>query len=645
MSTRTPAVRRKAHSIGDLLSWSPQAPMTHVERGPLPTLIGIGNSDVHAEAAALNAKAAALNAKAREKLPCPVNSAKKYVDGLQWGPLHKSGDADAIDERHRDRSKLYSWIAARLAYPEDPLILGEEMDKLSDGSSVPLIDYQFDWQGEGTVSVRIFGGAVMIAKGFQSTRTLQSDIDTSMEAAPSISKTGLKHLADRFVEAVDDVQAPLGLLFDTNFYLGTPVMNERTRAVSPLDLVVAELMSDVESPALLMDSARSLYLKAAVQLNLPMPTAMAVVPTGRKYSTFYDAEGTQDILKRVKAWYSFQAGFDHSDGEPPSNLLARKALTEKAIYEQQFDFGIKARELTIAALAEADDAEQQAKAADLLYVYTILGLLKLEGYVSPFSASLVVLQAPSRSLSSKALLTAQAEQLLDGLVKTLTAPDSSVGKHTTMKPKVIARLAAGLFESRAAVVDNELVKSIEALIKEGRRKLAAAEGAEGVSDEEKKRRVANATRLLDYYSAKSLTALQSDFTDGTGVCKSRTCTLLKEAAGKIGLVDISQDTLVEGYATLLNAQSADLLLKVLVSLANELGFAASLCEVQGEIVAKIGLLKAKTDRYLENKVAQEKIDEMSVRLAKLGLAPDEKNASSLGVLSEYLVGLLEKKES
>lgn len=153
-------------------------------------------------------------------------------------------------------------------------------------------------------------------------------------------------------------------------------MDPRTRAVSPLDLVVAELLSSVESPRLLVDSAKALYAKCAVQISFPVAMTMAVVPTGRDGSTIYNAADIEKIVDKVRAWYVFQSGEGKRSREIAPNFFKRKAANELEIYRKQLSFGAEARGLTLAALSESDDAEQQAKALDLLYVYTVLGLVR-----------------------------------------------------------------------------------------------------------------------------------------------------------------------------------------------------------------------------------------------------------------------------
>ena len=177
--------RPRPHSFEELLQYPGGAPLTHIERGSVPrfTLLPKPAQPVPATGAQPGevgevenqAKAKRLDAEAKAKIPCPVDK-ETLIGAKQWAKLHKAGDVAAQTLRHKQRAQLWDYVAARLSYPEKPIVYGSEPDALPDGSGdVPLSDYHFDWEGSDC-QVGIYGGYLMITdkkNPFKSTRTVR----------------------------------------------------------------------------------------------------------------------------------------------------------------------------------------------------------------------------------------------------------------------------------------------------------------------------------------------------------------------------------------------------------------------------------------------------------------------------------------
>ena len=553
-----------------------------------------------------------LNMKAVQNVPSPFYN-DDICDLVSWYSIHhsKEQDMNLMIKVHEYRTRAWNFIAERMSYShydQKPLYHNiPDIDKVGD-KEFQLRDYSFKYidvetNNEIIVECNIFNGSKALEAGSKSTRTPQSDIDATFSLPWNISEYGFLDLRERFLQAVKDVRVPCGLSLDMNFYVKCLTKHPVTKSIDSLDLVTSEILTKYECNERTVYQIKAFMLKSAIQIgdmekDIPkLSSSQGLLKVAQNAARWYEMLHVTDHTKDKKTKWSSVCGF-----------IQARADLELDLYGDQFNYALETRSIATEILNDSTYENCGKEVDDLLSSYTAYALMRLEGYVSPYSTIQVVERANTRTLSSQALLAASIEQLTDSLVKASgKRSGEDLLEPTGMKPKTIGRLANILTSSRSEVIDNSLLIGIPKLIDDARSRLSAAVALSPSEDPQRAEKVEREEIFLEQATRVVLEAIIADLKTPNGQCDDPACTRLFETQKnpEEALKPQSEDE----RGRLTNAAVARLLIESIRGLINTLGMSDALSASVLILVEHLDDIESETMKAKRNKFEADVINE------------------------------------
>ena len=578
-----------------------------------------------------------LNQRAVRDVPSPFDM-DEICDLVSWYSIHHSREdnMEVMLKAHNYRTRAWNFIAERMSYShygQKPIYHEiADIDKVGD-TKFELRDYSFKYidvetNNEIVIECNIFNGSKALAAGSKSTRTPQSDIDATFSLPWNISEYGFLDLKDRFLQAVKDVKVPCGLSLDMNFYVKCLTKHPVTNSIDSLDLVTSEILSKYECDARTVQQIKAFMLKSAIQIgkmekDLPKLAAnQDLLKVAKKAATWYEMLHVTDHKKDKKTQWSSVCAF-----------IKERAKLELELYGYQLDYALRTRSIATNILNDSASENCGKDVDELFNSYTAYALMRLEGYVSPYSIIHIVEGASTRTLSSQALLAASIEQLTDSLVK---ASGERYGEGllepTGMKPKTIGRLASILTSSRSEVIDKTLIMGIPKLIDDARNRLSEAVALNPSEDPQRAEKVEREERFLEQATRVVLEAIVADLKTPNGQCEDPACTRLYQTQDNAdeALGPQSDDE----RARLTNAAVARLLIEAIRALIDTLGMAEDLSSSLLILVEHLDSIETQTMRAKRKKFEADVIRESLEKRMKAGKSVPQ-NDIDLSDLAAY----------
>lgn len=204
-------------------------------------------------------------------------------------------------------------------------------------------------------------------------------------------------------------------------------------------------------------------------------------------------------------------------------------------------------------------------------------------------------------------------------------------QKSSVKPKVLGRVATILLASRSPVVDDDLMKGVPALINDARNRLAAAVSLDKKTNPDRALRIETEERFLEMATRVILKALRKDLETADGECDDVECFRLRFS-------EMDEDSLLpkneEEFERLTNAAVARLLIEAIRALLRTLGIADELSVSVLTLVEHLNKMEDATMRQkrirLEKDSILRSID--SRKKARLSV-PDENDPSRDDIFS------------